>query len=62
MKLDPEVFLSGNVTRVAKALLGKVLVTKIGGTITSGILLKRKPILKKNGEVMRLKGKPNAMP
>jgi DNA-3-methyladenine glycosylase len=38
MKLSREFYLNHNVNQVAQALLGKVLVTRINGKITSGII------------------------
>lgn len=39
MKLDQTFYRQADVTRVARALLGKLLVTRAGGSITSGIIV-----------------------
>ncbi len=39
MKVDQSFFLHRNVTTVAKLLLGKILVTKIGHEITAGMIV-----------------------
>jgi DNA-3-methyladenine glycosylase len=39
IKLDPWIYQDANVTRVAKALLGKVLCTRVDGQLTSGVIV-----------------------
>jgi DNA-3-methyladenine glycosylase len=39
IKLDPWFYHDANVTRVAKALLGKLLCTRIDGQLTSGVIV-----------------------
>lgn len=39
MKLDMEFYQRKDVVRISRDLLGKVLVTRLGGTITSGIIV-----------------------